>query len=455
MRVHVLSLLTATAAAAVLAVGVVPAVAAPTTPAAPAAAPSAIPDTSAYGAYYAQSPQRIFDSRSGGHSRLGQGRSFVLPIAVGGVSRPSAVVLNLTVVNPSTSGYLTAYPAGQALPRTSSINFAAGRTTANLVTVPVSASGSIVVYNGLGTTDVIVDQLGGYSADTAAARGNGGGYHPQEASRFVDTRSDGGGPLQGGYYFPLTVGFGNGTGPNPIRALALNVTVTNPRADGYLTAWNGVPGQLPRSSTLNFTRGATVSNYALVPTSRCTNCDDNSVQVGFFNGSGADIDVIVDAIAYFDDGSVSAPFRFKPLSSPVRIVDSRTGLGLHRMGANQTQVFTPPTSVAGDPTIALDANITLVKPTASTYLTLWPQLSGVGKPRVSAVNSGAGQVVSNHAIQEVGNGNRTNIYNFNGGTDVVIDVSGTFEYLVPTGDKQASGTMTPGSRTVQRAVLTP
>ena len=449
MRLRFLPLLASTAAVVAVA-GAVPALAAPVTP---AAAPAAIPDSSAYGAYYAQSPQRIFDSRSGGNSRLGQGRSLVLPIRVGGVSKPSAVVLNLTVVNPSTSGYLTAYPAGQALPRTSSINFAAGRTTANLVTVPVSSSGSIVIYNGLGTTDVIVDQLGGYSGDTNAARGSGGGYHPQQATRFVDTRSDGGGPLPGGYYFPMTVGYGNGSGPNPIRALALNVTVTNAQADGYLTAWNGVPGQLPRSSTLNFTRGATVSNYAIVPTSRCTDCDDNAVQVGFLNGSGANVDVIVDAIAYFDDGTISAPFRFKPLSSPVRIVDSRSGLGLHRMAANQTQVFTPPTSVAGDPTIALDANITLVKPTASTYLTLWPQLSGYDKPRVSAVNSGAGQVVSNHAIQEVGNGNRTNIYNFNGGTDVVIDVSGTFEYIGGTGGKQASPSMTPGRTTVKRAPL--
>jgi hypothetical protein len=68
--------------------------------------------------------------------------------------------VNLTVAQPSINGFLTAYPAGIARPRTSSINFAAGQTLANLTIVPVGVDGRISIYNLQGSTPVIIDVLG-------------------------------------------------------------------------------------------------------------------------------------------------------------------------------------------------------------------------------------------------------------------------------------------------------
>jgi len=72
----------------------------------------------------------------------------------------AAVLVNLTVAQPSISGFLTAYPAATPRPGTSSINFAAGQTLANLTIVPVGADGRISIYNLQGWTPVIIDVLG-------------------------------------------------------------------------------------------------------------------------------------------------------------------------------------------------------------------------------------------------------------------------------------------------------
>jgi hypothetical protein len=81
---------------------------------------------------------------------------------VGGVpaSGVTAVVVNITAVTPTTSGHLTAYPAGTARPTASSLNFAAGRTTANLAIVKVGVDGKINRYPTSGTTHAVVDVAG-------------------------------------------------------------------------------------------------------------------------------------------------------------------------------------------------------------------------------------------------------------------------------------------------------
>jgi hypothetical protein len=46
-----------------------------------------------------------------------------------------AIVINLTAVNPSSAGFLTAFGAGQQPPLTSTVNFVAGQTIANEATI--------------------------------------------------------------------------------------------------------------------------------------------------------------------------------------------------------------------------------------------------------------------------------------------------------------------------------
>jgi len=92
-------------------------------------------------------------------------------VAIGGFS-PSpvpvdatAVVLNVTVTQPTAASHLTIWPKGYARPTTSSVNMKAGQTVANLVTVRVGAGtvGPISIFNNAGNVHVIADVVGYYS----------------------------------------------------------------------------------------------------------------------------------------------------------------------------------------------------------------------------------------------------------------------------------------------------
>ena len=72
----------------------------------------------------------------------------------------TAVVLNVAVTQPTTYGYLTVYPSGEARPLASSINFAPGETISNGVVAKVGADGRINIYNPAGNTHVVVDVQG-------------------------------------------------------------------------------------------------------------------------------------------------------------------------------------------------------------------------------------------------------------------------------------------------------
>jgi hypothetical protein len=112
-------------------------------------------------------PARILDTRTSG--RIGAGATQVLTVAgQGGVPAmsssvpPAAVVVNVTVTNPTAPSFLTAWPDGSTRPLASDLNYVAGLTVPNLVVVKLGATGAIDLYNASGTTDVIVDVVGWY-----------------------------------------------------------------------------------------------------------------------------------------------------------------------------------------------------------------------------------------------------------------------------------------------------
>ncbi len=79
-------------------------------------------------------------------------------IGAGGVpAGAKAVFVNVTAVNPLSTGFLTVYPKGAAVPNASNINYSIGNTVPNLVMVPVGADGRIIVTNSAATTDVLAD----------------------------------------------------------------------------------------------------------------------------------------------------------------------------------------------------------------------------------------------------------------------------------------------------------
>jgi hypothetical protein len=113
-------------------------------------------------------PVRILDTRTLSDA-LKPGESRLLQITgAGGVEAgATAVVLNVTAVTPTASGYLTLYPSDAAsVPVVSNVNFTPGQIVPNLTTVRLGATGAIRIFNALGFTHVVVDVAGYYRGHT-------------------------------------------------------------------------------------------------------------------------------------------------------------------------------------------------------------------------------------------------------------------------------------------------
>ena len=111
-------------------------------------------------------PTRILDTRNGA-GPLSTGETRSLTVARGPVpsmtssTPPRAVVLNVTITNPTSASYLTVFPDG-APPLASDLNFVSGQTVPNMVVVKVSWDGTIKLFNSAGSVDVVVDLVGWY-----------------------------------------------------------------------------------------------------------------------------------------------------------------------------------------------------------------------------------------------------------------------------------------------------
>ena len=73
------------------------------------------------------------------------------------------MALNVSVVTPTDSGFLTVFPAHATRPVASNLNFAPGQTVPNLVMVPVGAGDTVKLYNNAGNVDLIADVAGYFS----------------------------------------------------------------------------------------------------------------------------------------------------------------------------------------------------------------------------------------------------------------------------------------------------
>jgi PKD repeat protein len=375
-------------------------------------------------AFVPLSPDRVLDTRSGTgapKAKVGPDGQVSLTVATAQDGVPAdglrAVVLNVTVTNPTAASFLTVYPDGSDRPATSNLNFTAGQTVPNLVTVPVGADGKVDFYNHVGTVDVIADVQGYYRTATnpEAANPYPAGYLVGQAPRrLLDTRNAVGasrGPLAGGK--PLTVNVLSAPGvPQgaPIRAVVLNVTATNPSGAGNLVVYpdNTTP---PGASNLNFTAGQTIANSVIVPVP-----PDGGID--FLNHAGT-VDALADVQGYYTGGPGGA---FVPVT-PTRLLNTHsTGTAL---GANTTRTL----QVAGTAGVPADAsaavlNTTVTNGTANSFLTVYPD--GTTLPAASNINFSAGQTIPNMVTTSIGANGKVDFYNHVGSVDVLADLFGYF-----------------------------
>jgi len=208
----------------------------------------------------------------------------------------TAVVLNVTVSSATAAGYLTVFPKGGVKPGVKSVNFTAGKSTSNLVTVALGTGltngGGISIFNSAGSTNVTVDVVGYFSNAATGSR-----FFPLNPIRTANTVDGTGGVTVGkiasGTSKSFRVASRSGVPTTGVKSVAYNLTMSGQAALASMTVF----GQgAPRTQ-------ANVAGYANVPVSIAgmANLGYTSPALGglsVYNAGGA-ANAAVDLAGYF------------------------------------------------------------------------------------------------------------------------------------------------------------
>ena len=379
--------------------------------------------------YIPVTPTRVLDTRHGTGAPTGMvpgGHSVAFSVTSGVTGAPatstiSAVVLNVTVVSPTANGFVSAYPDGTPVPKSSNLNYSANEVVPNLTTVMVGQDGKVDVYT-TATTHLVADVEGYYVTGST-----GSGYAPLASpDRLLDTRNGTGAPEKAvgpGATISLKVA-GNGSVPSDATAAAMNVTVTGSKANGLITAFPA-GGATPNSSNVNYGTGETVANMAIVKMG-------SGGKVEFTNTSKGTVQIIADVAGYY---TATGGDAFIPMT-PWRALDTRNGTGQE----SSLNYPAAPDSTAvwwfddefdgtgywdGQQAAALVLNVTVVSPTANGLLIAF---GGDMVPTASNINFRKGQTIPS-MVMVACNSVTGNPFLYNeskGTTQVVADVFGYF-----------------------------
>jgi len=168
---------------------------------------------------YPLQPCRLMDTRQTFQMKAGETRNFQVTGLCAIPSTASGIVLNLTLVPPSTSapGYATVWPAGSPMPLAASITSTIpGAVVSNEVTTGLGTNGQVSLY-AFQATDAVLDAeawLGTGQAGPTGAQGQTGATGPQGAQGSTGARGNTGATgLQGLQGPPGATGStGGGTG---------------------------------------------------------------------------------------------------------------------------------------------------------------------------------------------------------------------------------------------------
>ncbi|MEO5840343.1 MAG: ice-binding family protein [Acidimicrobiales bacterium] len=373
-------------------------------------------------------PKRVFDTRIGfspGVLRsvpMAQiGRTLELAVQLTDLpgyvpaNGVGAVSLNVTVTNPEAAGFLTVYACG-VREAVSSVNFSIAQTVANAVITPVSSTGTVCFYAS-SLADIIVDINGWLPSGQA--------FTPIGPKRLFDTRVGANDQLLGSVAnVPIPsdgmievnvtdlAGFVPASG---VDSVSLNVTVTNPAADGFITVY--ACGTRAAVSSVNYVAGQTVANSVIAPISpRGTIC--------FYSQSKTDL--VVDINGWFKTSAGFVGF------SPQRLLDTRVtepdalrvvpksklgGDYILQVHATGLDGLVPAAGVA-----AVSLNVTVTDPSEAGFVTVYA--CGV-REQVSSVNYSQRQTIANAVIAPVSTVG-TICFFAHGFTELIVDINGWF-----------------------------
>ena len=333
-------------------------------------------------AYVAVQPCRLADTRlNSGFVRVDTLTIQVPGRGVCGIpSNATSLALTLTVDRPDAAGFLTAWPANQTRPTVSNVNFGGSQIRANSSITRLDSAGNFRVFTSV-QSQVVVDVVGAFVPASSSAAGR---FVARPSTRVFDSRP---GPKPGAgasITLPLPSGV-----PADSVALALNVTVTESSAPGFVTEFPaGQP--MPTSSILNVDQpNQTRAASGIFPVS--------AAGVGLYLSGGGHI--VVDLLGYFTGPSAGAGTSgLFTAYDPTRLLDTR---GASPLGSHVPLYPGGGLELATSQGGAIAYNVTSVDGNAG-FVAAFP--AGTPRPSTSTVNSvGAGDVVANFAITQVSN----------------------------------------------------
>ena len=292
------------------------------------------------------------------------------------VAGVAGVVLNVTVDQPAAAGYVAVYPCADGWGGTSSVNFDAGQTVANLVVSKVDRNGDICVY-AHAETAVIVDLTGWLGPQPSTTTTESGA-----PTRLLDSRS-GTRPAAGSTTTVQVTG--SGKAPVGTRAAVLNVTSTEAAVGGYVTVYPCDQAR-PTASNLNPVPGRDIPNAVMVKL-------DPLGRVCLYSQGATHL--VVDLNGWVADGT---PGTVKTLP-PSRLLDTRTGAPGRVAAATPLRLHVA--GAGGVPATGLDSvllNVTVTEPSGPGHVRVYPCDT---LPLASNLNYRSGQTVPNAVMAKV------------------------------------------------------
>jgi hypothetical protein len=327
----------------------------------------------------ASPPIRAIDTRKG--QPLAQGH--VLRVGLAGMVADGAraAVIDLAAVDPSATGFLTAWSCDEPMPKTSNLNYLAGLTRATHAVVTLAADASICVFSMV-QTDVLVDVTGSYSEEATALL-----FHPMAPTRIYDSRLVGG-IWHVGETRAISV-------PEDAAAVAMNVTVTDPVTAGFITVFP-CQATLPVVSNINYFAGQVVANLVQIGAAGGQVCVHSSTRAH----------IVIDLQGTYDGAEDG--LRYEAVA-PTRLVDTRSGVGSVfgrvAMDTHNSATTLPSNAPVATTQVPADVSALMV-----SMIAVFPRSSGWGEigPCVepayvtpyksSTLNFVAGDIVANQSI---------------------------------------------------------
>jgi hypothetical protein len=281
--------------------------------------------------------------------------------------------------------------------------------------------------NGTCSTDYFCTAGAGYDGPTGLGTPDGVSaflssyYQPMTPARVLDTRNGTGGttgPVKAYAVTKVRIAGANGIPSANVTAVAINITVTDNPGSGPIIAYPD-GSALPGTSNLNNVPDQNVANLAIVPVG-------SDGEIDLYNDTSGTIQYVADVSGYFtSDPGAAGDTTYIP-GGPVRVLDTRTGLGAPK--AKLTSGSTLALQIGGAngiPSGVSAVAINLTAADASGPGVMIDYADGTPMPGTSNMWFGK-QPTAEMAIVPVGADGKIDIHVLNASTDVVGDVSGYF-----------------------------